>query len=293
MANRANLANSFLAAPISDSDTTLTVEGGDGVLFPATPFWATLTVKNKLSRFTNSEIVEVTDVTSDTLTIVRAQRGTTAQEFDTGDIIANGFYVEDVDDIYSQITSEIASAISAAKSALNPVGSIYMSTSSTNPGTSLGFGTWVAWGQGRVPVGIGSNGTTDYTTVEATGGEERHTLTVAEMPSHTHTQDSHLHSVNPPSTTTSYHGGHSHRQHIDTWMNVTPRDGLVPTGGAFNARAGAGTYNTYSAGAHTHTVDIAAFNSAGTTATNQNTGGDGDHNVMQPYITCYMWKRTA
>lgn len=48
-------------------------------------------------------------------------------------------------------------------------------------------GTWVAWGAGRVPVGIGSNGTTNYSTVEATGGEEKHTLTIAEMPSHTHT----------------------------------------------------------------------------------------------------------
>ena len=47
-------------------------------------------------------------------------------------------------------------------------------------------GTWVAWGAGRVPIGIGSNGTTNYSTVESTGGEEKHTLSVSEIPSHSH-----------------------------------------------------------------------------------------------------------
>jgi hypothetical protein len=42
-----------------------------------------------------------------------------------------------------------------------PVGAIYSSTSSTNPGTSLGFGTWTAFGAGRVLVG---NGVTDTVT---------------------------------------------------------------------------------------------------------------------------------
>lgn len=103
MANKANLANSFLAAPVSDTDTTLTVENGDGALFPATPFYATLTEKNKLSRFTNSEIVEVTDVTGDVLTINRAQRGTSALEFAAGDIVANGIYVEDLIELAENI----------------------------------------------------------------------------------------------------------------------------------------------------------------------------------------------
>ena len=62
-------------------------------------------------------------------------------------------------------------------------------------------GTWVAWGAGRVLVGIGSNGTTNYSTVEATGGEEKHTLTVAEMPSHTHKQNSHSHSTSTHANT--------------------------------------------------------------------------------------------
>ena len=69
---------------------------------------------------------------------------------------------------------------------LYPVGSIYMNaTSSTNPGTLIGFGTWVAFGAGRVPVGIDSTDT-DFDTVEETGGAKTHTLTVDEIPAHTH-----------------------------------------------------------------------------------------------------------
>ena len=68
-----------------------------------------------------------------------------------------------------------------------PVGSIYINaTNSTNPGTLLGFGTWIAFGAGKVPVGIDSSDT-DFDTAEETGGSKTHTLTVSELPSHTHT----------------------------------------------------------------------------------------------------------
>ena len=68
-----------------------------------------------------------------------------------------------------------------------PVGSIYINaTNSTNPGTLLGFGTWTAFGAGRVPVGIDSSDT-DFDTAEETGGSKTHTLTTNELPSHTHT----------------------------------------------------------------------------------------------------------
>lgn len=66
-----------------------------------------------------------------------------------------------------------------------PVGCIYFSTNSTNPATSLGFGTWTAFGAGQVPVGF-LTADTDFGTDEATGGEKTHVLTVTEMPSHTH-----------------------------------------------------------------------------------------------------------
>ena len=68
--------------------------------------------------------------------------------------------------------------------AVYPVGSIYMSVKSTNPGTLFG-GTWVAIAQGRCLVGVNTSDN-DFKTPEKTGGEKKHTLTVAEMPSHSH-----------------------------------------------------------------------------------------------------------
>ena len=71
-----------------------------------------------------------------------------------------------------------------------PVGSIYMNASnSTNPSTLLGFGTWAAFGAGRVLVGIDS-GDADFDAAEETGGSKTHTLTIDEMPIHDHDTNS-------------------------------------------------------------------------------------------------------
>lgn len=66
-----------------------------------------------------------------------------------------------------------------------PIGSIYMSTSNTNPGTLFPGTTWVVWGAGRVPVGVDTS-QAEFNSVEKTGGEKTHKLTTAEMPSHNH-----------------------------------------------------------------------------------------------------------
>lgn len=67
-----------------------------------------------------------------------------------------------------------------------PVGSIFISVSSTNPGTSLGIGTWTAFGTGKMLVGF-DGGQTEFDTIEETGGAKTVTLTTNEMPAHTHT----------------------------------------------------------------------------------------------------------
>ena len=154
-----------------------------------------------------------------------------------------------------------------------PVGSIYMSVSSTNPSTYFG-GTWVAWGSGRVPVGINTSDS-NFNTVEKTGGASSVTLTVSQIPSHTHT-------FTGSSTTTSSAGGHTHNIGRDTDGGSGSSRYTVHKAGASGAQ---GTSPTSSAGAHTHTLTPKGKNA--------NTGGGGAHNNLQPYIVCYMWKRTA
>jgi hypothetical protein len=83
-------------------------------------------------------------------------------------------------------TTEIAQSF---LDTIYPIGSIYTNaTDGTNPGTLLGFGTWTAFGAGRVPVGIDSSDT-DFDAAEETGGVKEVTLTAAQsgLPSHSHT----------------------------------------------------------------------------------------------------------
>lgn len=142
-----------------------------------------------------------------------------------------------------------------------PVGSIYTNaTSSTNPSTLLGFGTWVAFGTGRVLVSKAASGT--FATAGATGGEETHTLTTAELASHSH-------GVND--------SGHTHSMPQDM-AYTDASDRLTYSGG--NRQA-------YGHGAASVT------NSSSTGISIQNSGSGSAHNNLQPYIVVYMWQRTA
>jgi hypothetical protein len=144
--------------------------------------------------------------------------------------------------------------VQAAIALLYPVGSIYINaTSSTNPGTLLGFGTWTAFGAGRVPVGFDS-GNVLFDTAEETGGTANATL-----PSHTH-------------TATVAETPHSH-----TYGSA---QGI--TGGASAAAQGtnSGSFSTTTA-------------STGITVSNSTEGASATNANYQPYITVYMWKRTV
>jgi len=79
----ANNASSTLASGISDVDTTLTVQAGQGTLFP-TPSagqYAMITLETVAGAM---EITKCTGRTGDTLTIVRAQESTSAIAFASG-----------------------------------------------------------------------------------------------------------------------------------------------------------------------------------------------------------------
>ena len=146
--------------------------------------------------------------------------------------------------------------VQAAISLLYPVGSIYTNASvSTNPATLLGFGTWTAFGAGRVPVGFDA-GNALFDTAEETGGSAD-AITV----SHTHTA-----TVTDP--------GHNHLAFVYS--------GFTQVG---VATANVNQANNQGQSTSTATTGISvAVNTAGSSGTNAN---------YQPYITVYMWKRTA
>jgi hypothetical protein len=225
-----------------------------------------------------------------------------------------------------------AAAVSELKSALvdllYPVGSIYMSANSASPSTLFG-GEWEAWGQGRVPVGMGSNGTDNYSTVESEGGAASVSIALTEnnMPSHNHvftpsgsvsstftgtykntenaapshshtiTKDgSHSHTATvyyrPPSGAGSYtaHAGsrdNSSSSSATSWVSISS-NGEHSHGGSTQAAAPSHAHGYTPAGTVTSTF-------TGTTAGSSSAGSGAAFsvNTMQPYITCYMWKRTA
>jgi hypothetical protein len=162
----------------------------------------------------------------------------------------------------------------AAIQALYPVGSIYINAGvTTNPATLLGFGTWVAFGAGRVMVGLnGSDALFD--TLEETGGSKD-----AAVISHSHTASTGAAGAASGSITTGNPGDFGALR--DTGSGVL--SGTVYNGNRPQGSAGGGSYSTLgiSIPDHTHAVTV---NSTGSSGTNAN---------LQPYITVAMWKRTA
>jgi hypothetical protein len=157
--------------------------------------------------------------------------------------------------------------VQAAMAALHPVGSIYINaTVSTNPGTLLGFGTWTAFGAGRVMVGLDA-GDALFDTAEETGGSKD-----AIVVSHTHT-----------GTTNGQSNDHTHSTTFNQTSksnNSTPYILSNPSiGENLNGQVSLTTSGT--SADHNHTFTTA---STGVSGTNAN---------VQPYITVRMWKRTA
>jgi hypothetical protein len=159
-------------------------------------------------------------------------------------------------------TTQVATTafVQAALQALHPVGSIYINaTNATNPGTLLGFGTWTAFGAGRVPVGFDA-GNALFDTAEETGGSAD-----AIVVSHTH-------------TATSTDSGHTHS--------------VVQEGGRNTSSAYQNGSNAPFRGEASATLTTATGN-ANITTTVASSGSSGTNANYQPYITVYMWKRTA
>lgn len=154
------------------------------------------------------------------------------------------------------------------------VGKLIFDTKNINPATYLGFGTWTLWGAGRVPVGVDTTDT-KFNAVEKTGGSNSvniahthkisgntagHTLTINEIPAHTHKMK-----VRIASSPGDYYGDPS---------MTNANAGAISNGGD--------TTSTGGGKSHSHNISLTSAS-----------GGNTSVSTVQEYITCYIWKRTA
>lgn len=133
-----------------------------------------------------------------------------------------------------------------------PKGAIYISTIATNPFVLFGFGTWEQI-KDTFLLASGSK----YI-AGSTGGEAYHTLTVNEMPVHSHTVNAHSHDIGLDNDTTF--GTYGWSLHINA-------EGNSVTGAQKTVTSGTSSPNT-------NTI-----------------GGGVAHNNMPPYLAVYVWKR--
>ena len=155
-------------------------------------------------------------------------------------------------------TTQIATTafVQAALAALHPVGSVYINANTaTNPATLLGFGTWSAFGAGRVMVGIDA-GDASFDTAGETGGSKDAIVV------------SHTHSLTDP--------GHSH-------LLTSTAIGAGGGTGEFTGAGGSAGGSQIADRVISNTTGI-TISATGSSATNAN---------LQPYVVVYMWKRTA
>ena len=147
----------------------------------------------------------------------------------------------------------------AVVDAIYPVGAIFQTTSDINPNDYFGVGVWEKI-ENAFLYGSGSKA------VKSIGGEEMHTLTTNEMPSHSHTGNtnnagSHTHVLYRPIGDKNYVNGNNPA----TWWGTNKN----------------GSETTSSAGNHSHSISL------------NNTGGNVAHNNMPPYYVVHIWHRVS
>lgn len=153
----------------------------------------------------------------------------------------------DVQEIVNQAVAGVLKEKATLLEATYPVGAVYVSTVSTNPETLFGFGTWT---QIKDTFLLAAG---DTYSAGSTGGEATHTLTVDEMPSHTHTP-----------VIASSAGVAQQFKLNNGWHGNTKYPAFDISGNQSS-----------------HAVYLSTE------------GNSKPHNNMPPYYTVYVWRRTA
>lgn len=207
--------------------------------------------------------------------------------------IENKHLAKSINDLFAAVKKDIEDLkpkIDSVLSKAYPVGAIYCSTVETNPHDLFGFGTWEYIEQGRVLLSQG-----DKYSAGSTGGAETHTLTTQEMPKHNHGGNTSEGGGHTHTGTAQAAGEHTHKGYAyKTYRKGSGTFGGLPDIDRYGVRPDVNysfDIDVQASGAHNHTIAIDSADNH-THAINQE--GDGQaHNIMQPYLSVYMWKRVA
>lgn len=151
-----------------------------------------------------------------------------------------------------------------------PVGSIYLSIGNTNPTTQFPGTTWINAAKGLFLVGVGTGTdiggiSRNFTQGANTNGEYAHTLTIPELPAHSHTG-----------------------RNI-----VVGSNGVTDPNMVFNTLVGVGVLKHEGSG-HSYAVPTSSTSGkADGELIINNTGSGQSHNVTPPAFGVYVWQRTV
>lgn len=244
--------------------------------------WVTIQDRD-LSIEIEAQIVEVTTTlqNNETINDITFEYGK-ANKIEIKDIRTISASVEEISNNIKYIDKKISDLLNM----FYPVGSVYETMdSSFDPNKKWG-GTWVRI-KGRVLVGVDENDAY-FDVPEKTGGYKKPSIKVENLPSHSHNVK-----VGVTINETKLEGGANNIAGQDANWGVTAQgNGIVTNKGDTNGfypstRKTAEKYHDgfWINATHKHT--------ASTTVSCASTGGGKGFEVLQPYITCYIWKRTA
>ena len=216
-----------------------------------------LHVKNSTMRISRVEVGQTLSVgniefdTTTTLTSVTSNGNNTTPYTISSSNVTTGLVTTSNVEVGGELTVGGTNLVDL----IYPLGAIYITTSAVSPSSIWAGTTWVAYGEGRTLIGVGSvtdsqptPETQAFSTVETTGGELKHTLTKAEIPPHIHT-------------------------YVDRYRNTEGGAGQI-----FNLASGS---------------QVALSSPTVNTGDGSPDLQGLAHNNLQPYIVTYMWKRTA
>lgn len=206
----------------------------------------------------------------------------------------------------SSSCADLTATVDALLDRIYPIGIIIQLMVTDNPGTLFGIGTWTQIAKGKTLVGVDQNG--EESNVES-GNFYKENLTGGNyfvshnhwVNAHSHTVNSHTHSTGNHTLTLNEIPRHNHAFGFEANQSAsrpTANPGSQGLAGCYasNDCAGFTGYNSSTA----YVGGGAAHNHGNTGSSSPRTSSAGGQNtneqvidVKQPYLTCYIWQRTA